>query len=276
MRAFVGRHPLASFVILAYALSWADWIPLLLRGARVVPGGSVSHFPGLVGPALAAFVIVALTEGSAGVGRLLRRLARVSSPPRRFIVYSLSPLAFLVLALVAARLRGRPVPAIHDFGVYSGLPLLSLPVVLLLVFLANGYGEETGWRGFALAHLQDRFGPVRGTLVLALIWAGWHTPSFWFVEGYRTMDLATLLGGFGLGICAGALVLARVVNRTNGSVLGAALWHASYNLTSATAAGRGLIGAVTTTCVMVWAVLLLLLEWRRPLAHSRLAVGAAA
>ena len=44
---------------------------------------------------------------------------------------------------------------------------------------------------------------------------------------------------------------------TNGSVLAAALWHAGYNMTSATAASRGVIAAVTTTAVMMWALALL-------------------
>jgi hypothetical protein len=114
---------------------------------------------------------------------------------------------------------------------------------------------------------------VKGTLVLALIWAAWHTPAFWFVEGYRSMGIGTLIGGFGLGICAGSVVLARVLNRTNGSVLAAALWHATYNFTSATAASRGVIGAVTTTCAMIWAAVLLIQEWRRPLARSRLSAA---
>ena len=275
MRAFVRRHPIAAFVALAYTLSWAAWIPLILRDARVVPGGSVTHFPGLLGPAVAAFVIVALTEGSVGVGRLLRRLVLVSKPSLRFLLYSLSPLAFLLLSLVTALVAGLPIPPVRDFGLYSGLPGLSLPLVLLLVLLFTGYGEETGWRGFALGPLQERYGPVKGTVILALIWAGWHTPAFWFVEGYRAMNVATLLGGFGLGICAGSVVLARILNRTSGSIFAAALWHATYNLTSATAAGRGLIGAVTTSCVMTWAALLLIQEWRRPVARSRLAVALA-
>lgn len=273
MRAFIRRHDLPSFVVLAYALSWADWIPLLVRDARVVPGGSVTHFPGLLGPALAAFIIVSITEGRPGVGRLLRRMVFVSSPPSRFLAYSLSPLVFLGLALAAVWLMRRPMPEPGEFGIYSGLPPLPFLPVLLLVFLFNGYGEETGWRGFALSRLQERFGPVKGTLVLALIWAGWHTPAFWFVEGYRNLGIAGLAGGFGLGICAGALVLARVANRTGGSIFGVALWHATYNLTSATAASRGIIGAVSTTCVMVWAGVLLFQEWRRPPARSRLSVA---
>jgi membrane protease YdiL (CAAX protease family) len=275
MRAFIQHHRLVSFIGLAYALSWAGWLPLLVQGARVVPGGGVTHFPGLMGPAAAAFIIVAVTEGRPGLGRLFRRLVLVSKPPLRFLGYSLSPLAFLGLALVAAKLGHNPIPPLREFALYSGLPPLPLVSVLLLVFLFNGYGEETGWRGFALGLLQERFGLVKGTLALGIVWAGWHIPAFWFVEGYRSMSLATLIGGFGLGICAGSVVLARVTNRTEGSVFAAALWHATYNLTSATAASRGLIGAVTSTCVMVWAGVLLLQEWRHPLARSRIAVSAA-
>lgn len=58
-------------------------------------------------------------------------------------------------------------------------------------------------------------------------------------------------------------------------MLSVALWHDTYNMTSATTAGRGIIGAVTTTCVMVWAAVLLFQEWHSPAKRSRLAVGAA-
>jgi membrane protease YdiL (CAAX protease family) len=273
MLAFVRCHALAVFVALAYAISWAHWIPLALSGAIVTPGGSGTHFPGLLGPALAAFIVTFLTEGGAGVLRLLRSMLVPARPHGRLLAYSLSPIAFLALALVVAPITGMALPPASAFAVYSGLPPLPLPLVLLLVLIFNGYGEETGWRGFALARLQERFGPLKGALVLALIWAGWHTPAFFCIEGYRSLGVAGLIGGFGLGICAGSLVLARIANRTGGSVLAAAVWHAAYNMTSATAASRGVIGAVTTTCVMAWATLLLVQEWRRPLERSRLAVG---
>lgn len=263
MRAFVTRHQLPAFGALAYALSWACWLPLALTGARVTPGGGVTHFPGLLGPALAAFVVTAITDGWPGIARLLHRMVWVSRPTARFLLYSLSPLAFLALAVLAAALVRPGLPSPAEFSLYSGLPVLPLPLVLLLVFLFNGFGEEVGWRGFALERLQRRFGALRGTLFLGLLWAGWHTPSFWFVEGYRSLGIGTLLGGFGLGILAGAIVLARIGNRTQGSILAAALWHFTYNLGSATAASRGVIGAVTTSCVMVWATVLLFFELRR-------------
>ena len=272
-RTVVQTHRLVCFFALAYALSWADWIPLALSGASVVPGGEITHFPGLLGPAAAAFIITALADGGPGVRDLLHRLFLVSQPRLKFVAFALSPLAFLGLALVAVVVTGDHIPPASDFGIYSGLPVLPLVPVLILVLLSNGFGEEIGWRGFALGHMQRRLGPVKGTLLLGLIWAGWHIPTFWFVEGYRSLGVLTLIGGFGLGICAGSVVLARVLNRTGGSILAAALWHATYNLSSATAGSHGMIGAVTTTCVMVWAGWTLFQEWRRPLSRSRLSVA---
>ena len=260
---FIRRNPVISFFVLAYGLSWAYWIPLALSGVRAAPGSTATHVPGLLGPALAAFFITAVTEGRAGVDSLAKRLVRVSRPTSRFLVYSLSPLVFLAVAIAVGTVTSAAIPPAGDFGIYSGLPPLGLPVVFLLVLFFNGFGEETGWRGFALEPLQRRYGPVAGTLLLALLWAGWHTPTFFIVETYRTMTVPVIMGGFGLGICAGALVLSRVAQRTDGSVLAAAIWHSLYNMTSATAASRGVIAAVTTTCVMVWATVLLIEEARR-------------
>jgi len=163
-----------------------------------------------------------------------------SSHGRRgsFSLYSLSPLIFLVLAVALAKVTDAGLPPWSDFAIYSGVPPLGLLPVLLLVLLFNGFGEETGWRGFALAPLQHRYGPVAGTLILAALWAGWHTPAFFVVETYRNMSVPVIIGGFGLGICAGAIVLSRVAQRTRGSILAPALWHATYNMTSATAASR--------------------------------------
>lgn len=269
---FVRRNPLLSFFVLAYGFSWAYWIPLALAGVRTAPGSTATHVPGLLGPALAALIITGVTEGRAGVVSFAKRLVFVSRPTGRFFACSMSPLLFLALAIVVATMTHAVVPPWSDFAIYSGLPPLGLPAVLLLVLLFNGFGEETGWRGFALVPLQRRYGPVGGTLILAVLWAGWHTPTFFVVETYRTMTIPMIIGGFGLGICAGAIVLSRIVQQTDGSILAAALWHGLYNMTSATAASRGVIAAVTTTCVMVWATVLLIDEARREPHSSTLPV----
>lgn len=272
VRALVARHPTASFFILAYAISWAYWVPLLLLGRRVAPGSSTTHFPGLLGPAIAACLVQAACHGSPGLRVLARRLFAVSKPRIAFWLYALSPMVFLAAALGIMLARGAELPRVSDFARFSGLPELGLPVVVLLVFVVGGYGEELGWRGFALERMQQRHGPLAGALFLAMLWAGWHLPAFGVVETYREMTVPMIFGGFLAGLAAGSVVLARVANRTGGSVLAVALWHASYNLTAATSAGGGFISAFTTTCVMVWALLLVAREWRRPRDRSLLSV----
>jgi hypothetical protein len=82
---FVRRHPLVSFFVLAYGLSWAYWIPLAVAGVRTAPGSSTTHEPGLLGPALAAFIIAGLTEGRSGIVAFGKRLVLVSRPTSQFL-----------------------------------------------------------------------------------------------------------------------------------------------------------------------------------------------
>jgi uncharacterized protein len=49
-------------------------------------------------------------------------------------------------------------------------------------------------------------------------------------------------------------VLTSLYNGTGGSILAVAVWHACYNLAAATTAADGIIAAITTTCVIFWAV----------------------
>jgi hypothetical protein len=91
----VRRSPLASFVVLAYALSWAWAFPFVAAGDVVKKGvGWPTHFPALLGPALAALVMTALLWGRAGVRDLLARMAS-SRMPLRWWAAALSPAAFL-------------------------------------------------------------------------------------------------------------------------------------------------------------------------------------
>src|SRR5688500_14625671 len=76
--AFVSRHRLAAFFILAYALSWWAWIPYTLG---VFPNPVASF-----GPFLAALVVLALTEGKTGLLGLFRRMIRWRVAPGWYAV----------------------------------------------------------------------------------------------------------------------------------------------------------------------------------------------
>jgi len=135
---------LVAFVLLAYALSWAWVVPLAL-GHQVVEAGRgwPTHVPALLGPAVAAVVVIAATAGRRGVVDLLRRVVRWRVGWRWWLV-AVSPVAYLGVAVVAAWAGGRPLPRSADFGMFSGVPATwGLPAVVLVITFVGALGEDT-------------------------------------------------------------------------------------------------------------------------------------
>jgi membrane protease YdiL (CAAX protease family) len=256
---------IVTFFVLSYALSWAWVVPWAATGHTVVQGrGWPTHLPSLLGPMLAAFLVTGWTSRSVGFRDLLVRMVRWRIGWRWWLV-AIGPLLFFVLLLAVMSTTGIDVPASGDFASFSGMPadwgLLGVWTVVLVV---NGYGEETGWRGYALPRLELRFGPVTGTLILAGAWAGWHIPQFFLLDSYQDFSVV-MLPVFVLGLFCGAVVLTWLYNHTGGSIFAVVVWHALYNLTGATkaaGAGAGVLASAMWTFVVVQAVILLVLEWR--------------
>ena len=196
--AAIRRHPLGVFFLFAFAYSWAYWIPV------AVTGGELSHFPGLMGPTLAAFTVAAVVQGVAGPRRLLARMARWRVPLRWYAAALVPGVAGLI-AVGGLALAGR-VPSIAELSTMPGLPLVGWLGVLALVLMINGYGEEVGWRGYAWPRLRERHSMAGGALVLTLLWAAWHVPTFWIDTGMRNVN-PLIIPGWIIGLASGAVVL---------------------------------------------------------------------
>ena len=239
-----------AFFVLACAFSWAYWIPMALFGPTVERGdGWPTQVPGLLGPMLAAFVVVAFTEGRAGVRDLLRSMARRPRGARAQLA-TVAPVVFLGIALVVAGVVG-DAPAASDFLRYSGTAATTLAIFAAL--MVTGFGEETGWRGYAQARLQRRHDVIRASLMVTAGWAVWHIPLFFLLASYA--DFGPLIAaGWLIGLAAGSLVLTAVFNATGGSVLAVAIWHATYDAGAATDGGDGLVAPLITACVIFWAI----------------------
>jgi len=193
VRAWVHRHRIVSYVVLAYALSWSWWIPLALHGSRTAPGqGWPTHLPGLLGPALAAVIVTALADGRAGLRELTARALRWRIRWRWYVLL-IATVAMLGLAPLIATLRGDPLPTAPEYLTYSGLAVLPALPTLLIVLLVNGFGEELGWRGFLADDLLRRHGMLSSALMVTPIWVLWHVPTFWVVETYRSVNQTLLL-----------------------------------------------------------------------------------
>lgn len=109
----------------------------------------------------------------------------------------------------------------------SGPSLVSLPLLLLVLSLTDGLGEELAWQGFAL----PRHIALVASLILGVLWAVWHLPLLW-TEGVTLYQqpLWLLLAD----VTAESILFTWVFLHTRGSVLLAILLHASTNFVSST------------------------------------------
>ena len=258
MNAWVERHQLAAYFVLAYAASWTIAVPLALQAQGVV-GTHLPlalHYLTPFGPAAAALIIARLLREPPGAGRPVQ-WHEVRRSAVWWLVGFASPLLLFAVARLMARTAGQAVPAWMSLGHVSFLPDLGLGAWILW-FATSGCGEETGWRGFALPRLQRTHSALTSSVLLAIGWAGWHVPAFFYVPGYTALGLR-ILPGFFVSILAGAIVLTWLYNSSGRSVLAVVLWHASFNFVTAPPSAGGLVAAVTSSLVMVWAVVVL---WR--------------
>jgi len=218
------RHPLLFYFLMAFGFAWLVEVPIILTHASV----TLAAFLGpLLGPALAAFILAAVTDGKAGPLRLLHRyvLWRVGVSWYLFALLGIPLLLVLGALVLPGVLASFHAPA-------SPLTLVSRYVVsALLVGGVRGgpFLEEFGWRGFALPRMQRQFGPLGASLLLGVLWAFWHSP--FFLPGGFTPNGASLLsiGLFVLIGIASTTMMTWVFNHTRGSLLMAFLAHDSID-----------------------------------------------
>jgi membrane protease YdiL (CAAX protease family) len=213
-----GWATLAAFFALAYALTWACWLPLAAAGPTDLPPSAETLATlGQFGPLLAALVVAG---AAGGLRDLVRRFARWRVNPVWFGLALLLPPVLVLAAIVAhAVVTGlwldvRWSAATHNLG----------PQFLYVLLLGGPLGEEPGWRGFGLPRLQILCRPLTATFLLALLWAGWHLPLWWVA------DVPSSFGFYVVGVIPLTYLFTWLTVRSGGSVPVALVFHASINL----------------------------------------------
>lgn len=248
------EHSLLMYFILACAISWSLEIPLALRAQKVVmwPVPYPMHYLAAYGPMLAALIVTGFTDGTAGFRRLFSGLLQWRTRPIWWLVAT-SPLILAILIAVVLRFVPGQAAHIRMLGQVDFLPAIGLGALPLWI-LTFGIGEEMGWRGYLLPRLQQNRTVLSATLLLWGLWSFWHLPLFFY-----SYDVS-VLPGLLVGLLAGTIVFSWLYNSTGGSVLICAVWHGLFNFTTAcTACQTGLMAAIISTAVMLWAVVVVVL-----------------
>ncbi len=227
----VRTYPLPLFFVLSYAISWTIWSPLWLPrfGATTLPVLPYHHALGALGPLLAAFIVASRQAGQVGVRRLVGRMGPGGVQLYWYLVVLAGPfLLYLLSDAAVAVMTGRAVRLRH-YGLSEEYPEFGVLGFFMFNLVFYGFGEETGWRGFALSWLQQRYNKFSAATLLTLFWAIWHIPLFFYRPGYTSMGWAGIIG-WAVSLWTGSLLLSWLYNGTRGNILMVSIFHATIDI----------------------------------------------
>ncbi len=241
LSSVVKRHPIITFFVLSYAISWGA---LPFEAVRFLPSG----------PFFAALIVIPITQGLSGLRTLGSRMIRWRV---RWWWYALAlglPLAVHATVVGLNVAGGAGVPSLT----FTSLTTFLTVFAVRLVNPADGpLGEHPGWNGVALPGLQASYSPLLATMILAPLVAGWHLPLFFLEEG--GLQPSILVGGL-VTTMAVTFWYTWLFNHTAGSIL---LVVAAHSV-EGSIQGQGWIYMVVWLAVAIGLVVFDRKAWRAP------------
>ena len=250
---------LITYFGLAYLISWTIWLPLYghILGLTNLPTLPFHHGLGGLGPLIASFLTTRIYQRSEGVILLIKKCLQ------------LKPLIYLTIALLSPFLLVLIATIINYFVSNSPINLSGLLTSkefpqfnFLFFFIYNliffGFGEEVGWRGFALPRFQVKFNALTSSIILTLFWAIWHLPLFFYRPGYTSMDFAGIFG-WTFSLLTGSILLTWLYNSSRASILICAVFHSTIDIAfTADLADKNIVNYMGFL-ITVWGILTIII-----------------
>jgi uncharacterized protein len=187
---------LILFVAAAYLLAWLCFgVPILaVRGLIPLPAPEAAFLTlATLGVCLAGVGAAAAESARSGVRALLAQVLRWRVRAVWYLAAVFVPAPFPAGGFLLSLALGHSPPPGPPLQAWLSLPLLLLALVTPAVL------EEVGWRGYALPRLQRRFGWLRASVALGVIWAGLHPAAVAAARLRFRRSIHTLVCGAGRG-----------------------------------------------------------------------------
>jgi uncharacterized protein len=222
---------LLTYFGLAYLISWIIWLPLYghIFGLTNLPALPFQHAIGALGSLIASLITTFIFLKKDGIKKLLTTFLQIK-PLIYLAVALLSPfILFFIASLISYFINKTPIN-FSALVTAKEFPQFNFVTFFIYNLLFFGFGEEVGWRGFALPRLQNKMNALLASIVLTLFWALWHLPMFFYKESYMTMSSAGIFGWF-FSLVTGSILLTWLYNASKGSILICAVFHTTIDIT---------------------------------------------
>jgi membrane protease YdiL (CAAX protease family) len=250
MKSFAKKHPLTLYFFLAYLFTWLIVSPLVAtKFGWITAAPGWLHYLAPYGPMLSAIIMTALTGGQPAIKDFFSRLIRWRVNPWVAGVAILSPFILFLIAMIVELVGGSSWPEIGNVQ-FELMPEMRFWVGTAFIILTYGFGEEAGWRGFALPLLQSQHTAMQASMYLSFGWAAWHLPFFIYKDNFIEMGLFEAIGWV-VSLMFGTVFLTWMYNASGGSILMVAIWHGLYDLFTATTLGESLASMLMTFVMII-------------------------
>jgi CAAX protease family protein len=233
LTTFARTRPLLAFFALTYIFVIVAFVPQALYGFGLLRLNKFSWYTigALFSPAVAALIVQWLAERNLKVCRINSSWKGLASG------MILGPALILVSTVILPAILANNQPlhslnwrALLSLGPYQCKHSGGLAGLLLAPII-----EEPGWRGFALPRLQAQMSPGWASVVLGILWSGWHLPNV-LIQGLTIEEFVK----YTAIVIALSVLMTFGFNTSRFSILVALAMHAAVNL-------RGcVIGALTS------------------------------
>jgi uncharacterized protein len=225
LKRVAAERPITTLCVVAIGLTLPLQTALLLAGIDLFVG-KLAELVFLTGTAA---LITALIGGRSAVRGLFNGLTkwRIGSGRAAMVLLSM-PILTIGVAGASGTLH-RP-----DHG--WAAEALAYLVLLVVIALSASLWEETTWSGFVQRRLMDRHGLLVGSMLTAIPFGLIHLPLAFEADGWAgtTWSEAFVNWAFLLGALPFLrYVIGVLLIDTKGSVLAAAMLHASFNASGA-------------------------------------------
>lgn len=227
IKPFFERHPLISYFVMAYGITWGGILIFLASKGFQLTSLQVQDvsilfmivfLAMLLGPSTSGIVLTRILDGRKGLQNLWLRIRhwKVGLP-----WYAVALLTVPVLTLVILSVLGSFVSPVYA---------PSFRIALGIAGLLAGCFEEIGWTGFATPRLLKNNNPLKAGFSLGVLWACWHMLAD-FSGNIVNLSLTEWIAWFViywiLPLTAYRILMTWVYSHTR-SVFVAQLMHASY------------------------------------------------
>jgi len=221
---------LLVFFGLACFISWTIWLPLYghIFGLTNLPVLPFNHAIGGFGPFIASFLTTIIFLKTDGVKKLFRKCIQLK-PFLYLIVALVSPFVLACIALLANHYFNHTPFDIFELFTSKEFPHWNFLAFFIYNLVFFGFGEEAGWRGFALPRLLNKVNALSASILLTLLWASWHLPLFYYRPGYTTMEWTGILGWI-FSLLTGSILLTWLYKSSRGSIFICAIFHTTVDI----------------------------------------------